>query len=71
MNLKKLLLKIINFELRLQLFHFFKSDIRYTNLVELVKPDLVCHLAAMAGVRNSLDKPVSYTDINISDNCDV
>lgn len=48
----------------------FEGDIRDAKLVEGIfseeKIDKVVHLAAMAGVRNSLDDPVSYADINVN-----
>ena len=38
-------------------FTFFKEDIRDTNRIEIWKPEMVCHLASMAGVRNSIKNP--------------
>ena len=35
-------------------------------LVGTIKPDLVIHLAAIAGVRYSMDNPQEYVDINIT-----
>ncbi len=51
-------------------FKLYEGDIRDAKLVEKIfsdeKIEKVVHLAAMAGVRNSLDDPVSYTDINVN-----
>ena len=46
-------------------FEFFKQDIRDTNVIEEWKPDKVCHLASMAGVRNSIKNPELYFDVNV------
>lgn len=50
-------------------FKLYKGDIRDTKLLEKIfktgKIDKVVHLAAMAGVRNSLLDPKLYADINI------
>jgi UDP-glucuronate 4-epimerase len=58
----KIFLKGYNFKL-------YKGDIRDTKLLEKLfkkeKPDKVIHLAAMAGVRNSLKNPLLYEDVNI------
>ncbi|QQS20630.1 MAG: SDR family NAD(P)-dependent oxidoreductase [Candidatus Moraniibacteriota bacterium] len=47
----------------------FEGDIRDVALVEKIfsreKVEKVVHLAAMAGVRNSLEHPLQYVDINI------
>lgn len=47
----------------------YTGDIRDTKFLEKVfkkeKPDKVIHLAAMAGVRSSLDDPALYVDVNI------
>lgn len=47
-------------------FIFLKEDIRYTNSINIHKPDKVCHLASMAGVRYSIENPLVYTDVNVS-----
>ena len=50
-------------------FVLYKGDIRDVKFLEKVfqkeKPVKVIHLAAMAGVRNSLENPALYADINI------
>jgi len=50
-------------------FKLYKGDIRDQKLLERIfkneKIDKVMHLAAMAGVRNSLKDPLLYEDVNI------
>lgn len=50
-------------------FHLFEGDIRDAGLLERLfreqNPDAVVHLAAMAGVRPSLEDPVLYADVNV------
>lgn len=50
-------------------FTLYRGDIRDEKFLEKVfkkeQPDKVIHLAAMAGVRNSLENPLLYTDINV------
>jgi UDP-glucuronate 4-epimerase len=50
-------------------FKLYKGDIRDQKLLEKIfqseKIDKVIHLAAMAGVRNSLKDPALYEDVNI------
>lgn len=51
------------------LFHFFEGDVRdRTLLAQLFDAhafDAVIHLAAMAGVRNSIEDPRLYVDVNL------
>lgn len=51
-------------------FKLYEGDIRDAKLVEKIfeeeKIEKVVHLAAMAGVRNSLDEPITYADINVN-----
>lgn len=51
-------------------FRFVEGDIRDEEVVaELLAPgeiEAIVHLAAMAGVRNSIDHPVLYYDVNLS-----
>ena len=47
-------------------FTFKKEDIRTTNIIEEWKPDKICHLASMAGVRYSIENPKIYVDVNIN-----
>lgn len=50
-------------------FTLYKGDIRDYKLLEKIfrkeKPDKIIHLAALAGVRNSLLDPLAYEDVNI------
>lgn len=50
-------------------FVLYKGDIRDAKFLEKVfkkeKPEKIIHLAAMAGVRNSLENPALYVDVNI------
>jgi UDP-glucuronate 4-epimerase len=50
-------------------FKLYKGDIRNGKLIEKIfrnyQPDKVIHLAAMAGVRNSLRDPKIYFDVNV------
>lgn len=50
-------------------FKLYKGDIRNIKLLEKIfkteKLDKVMHLAAMAGVRYSLEKPLLYADVNV------
>lgn len=50
-------------------FKLYKGDIRDEKLIEKIfrteRPDKVIHLAAMAGVRNSLLNPKLYFDVNV------
>ena len=47
-------------------FVFYQEDIRNTNIINLVKPDIIVHLAGLAGVRPSFDNPQRYSDVNIN-----
>jgi UDP-glucuronate 4-epimerase len=47
-------------------FIFMQEDIRNTKCIIEWKPNIVIHLAAMAGVRYSIQNPSLYTDININ-----
>ena len=47
-------------------FEFRKEDIRDTKTIEEWKPDKICHLASMAGVRYSIQHPKLYVDVNIN-----
>jgi UDP-glucuronate 4-epimerase len=46
-------------------FHFFKDDLVSTTLISQVYPNIVIHLGAMAGVRNSILNPEIYMRINV------
>lgn len=50
-------------------FKLYRGDIRDAKFLEKVfkkeKPEKVVHLAAMAGVRNSLKNPALYVDVNV------
>ena len=45
-------------------FYFYKEDVIDSDIIERVKPDKVCHLASMAGVRYSIENPQTYIDEN-------
>lgn len=47
-------------------FSFFKEDIRDTTIIHERQPDVVCHLASMAGVRYSIQNPQLYYDVNVN-----
>ena len=47
-------------------FIFMQQDIRNTKCITEWKPDIVIHLAAMAGVRYSTQNPTLYSDVNIN-----
>ncbi len=46
-------------------FIFYERDLLEDNLLEIIHPDLIIHLAAIPGVRKSLDEPVFYLRNNI------
>jgi UDP-glucuronate 4-epimerase len=46
-------------------FSFYKEDIVNTNIIEEVKPYIIVNLAAMAGVRYSLENPKLYIRNNV------
>ena len=46
-------------------FEFAKEDICKTNKIQDFKPQVVCHLASMAGVRYSIQNPKLYVTTNI------
>ena len=50
-------------------FTFKKIDIRYeeiSNIIFYFNPSIIIHLAAMAGIRNSIYNPAEYIDVNIN-----
>lgn len=51
-------------------FDFFLTDIReFSNLhdiFEKVRPSMVIHLAALAGVRPSIERPLEYEQVNVA-----
>ena len=59
----------LNILLKHPQFSFWKADIndteRLIGLFKGTKFDVVCHLAGQAGVRDSIDHPFNYIDINI------
>ncbi len=70
-NLKEARLKILK-EIRLhkdQKYNFIKGNLENKNLINSIfkdfKPHKVCHLAAQAGVRNSITNPESYIQSNL------
>ena len=60
---KKENLEVLN---KYENFEFRKEDIRTTKVIEEWKPDKICHLASMAGVRYSIENPEVYVDVNIN-----
>ena len=46
-------------------FEFSKEDITTTSIISKWKPDKICHLASMAGVRYSIKNPKIYVKVNI------
>lgn len=60
---KKENLEVLN---KYENFEFRKEDIRTTKVIEEWKPDKICHLASMAGVRYSIEHPELYVDVNIN-----
>ena len=46
-------------------FTFEKQDIITSKIINNIKPNIVIHLAALAGVRNSINNPTSYIRNNI------
>ena len=63
---KKYNIKLIKTHSLKKNFKFYKEDIRITKIIDKIKPDIVCHLGGMAGVRYSLENPELYIDININ-----
>jgi len=57
--------KTLEILLKFKNFEFEKNDILNSKLIYNWKPDKVIHLAAMAGVRYSLQNPQLYIDTNI------
>ena len=62
-NLKEKNLSILQ---KYKKFTFSQEDIRDTKIIEEFKPDMVCHLASMAGVRYSIENPTVYFDVNVN-----
>ena len=47
-------------------FIFIKEDITNSKCINIYNPDIVIHLASMAGVRNSIENPILYAHTNIN-----
>ena len=47
-------------------FKFYQEDIRTTEIIVKEKPVKIVHLAAMAGIRNSINNPGLYANVNIN-----
>lgn len=63
---KKDRLKLIQSDSNASKFQFIESDVRNEKLnLKIPHPDIIIHLAAEVGVRNSLLRPVDYLDNNI------
>ena len=60
-------IKIANLEIlnKYDKFIFLKEDILNTKCIEKYKPNVIFHLASMAGVRYSIDNPQKYCRTNI------
>ena len=61
-SIKENNLKLLN---KFTNFTFLKEDIVTTKAIEKYKPEIICHLASLAGVRNSLIYPGKYCKVNI------
>lgn len=46
-------------------FRFYQEDIQDTKIISKFRPYKIIHLASMAGVRNSIQNPKIYCDVNI------
>lgn len=48
-------------------FHFIEGDIRNANWQSSIKDsiDIICHIAAKAGVLPSIQDPIAYEDVNV------
>ena len=59
--------KILNLEIlkKYSNFEFGEEDICTTQVITQWKPDKICHLASMAGVRYSIEHPKLYVKVNI------
>lgn len=66
---KKIKVANLNLAFKNSNFIFFELDLADTyllnNLLRDVKPDIVIHLAAKAGVRPSIEDPKGYFDVNV------
>ena len=54
-----------NLLLRYENFTFYKEDVIDSKIIDREKPDKIIHLASMAGVRYSIDNPITYVKNNI------
>ncbi len=56
-------------------FDFFPSDIRdfpeLLKIFEKVQPSIVIHLAALAGVRPSIERPLEYDQVNVAGSANI
>jgi len=56
-------------------FDFFPSDIRDSpellKIFEKVQPSIVIHLAALAGVRPSIERPLEYEQVNVAGSANI
>ena len=46
-------------------FTFSEDDICNTDIISIIKPNIICHLASFAGVRFSIENPKIYIKKNI------
>lgn len=61
-NIKKNNIKILE---KFSNFIFFNENVLESKIISVYKPDYVCHMASMAGVRYSIDNPQLYVKENI------
>tara|TARA_X000000950_G_C13901346_1_gene655052 strand:- start:2383 stop:3396 length:1014 start_codon:yes stop_codon:yes gene_type:complete len=61
-NIKKNNIKILE---NFSNFIFYNENVLETKIISVYKPDYICHLASMAGVRYSIDNPQLYVKENI------
>jgi len=47
-------------------FQFIQESVCKTSVISSKQFDVICHLAALVGVRSSIDRPLDYISINIA-----
>ena len=45
---------------------FINENILTTNIISIIKPEYIIHLAALSGVRDSKENPTEYMNVNIT-----
>ena len=61
-NIKKNNIKLLE---KFPNFIFYNENVLETKIISIYKPDYICHMASMAGVRYSIDNPQIYVRENI------